>query len=108
MSSKKKFGFIIVFVILATTVLGCSMLFKDNKEDSKKVKEIKEPTSANVLMGSKEELKEEKVYQNGNFKLTFKVDKATDKINIEFSRKQKWNLLLIFGNKCKSFQRGCP
>ena len=33
---------------------------------------------------------------------------AIDKINIDFSRKQKWNLLLIFGNKCKSFQRGCP
>ena len=33
---------------------------------------------------------------------------AIDKINIDFSRKQKRNLLLIFGNKCKSFQRGCP
>lgn len=31
-----------------------------------------------------------------------------DKINIDFSRKQKWNLLLIFGNKCENFQEDCP
>ena len=88
MSSKKKFGFIIIFVILAITVLGCSKLFKDNKADKEKAKEIKEPISANVLMGSKEELKEEKVYQNGNFKLVFAVDKATDKINIFYGNKK--------------------
>ena len=88
MSSKKKFGFIVIFVILAITVLGCSKLFKDNKADKEKSKEIKEPISANVLMGSKEELKEEKVYQNGNFKLVFKVDKATDKINIFYGDKK--------------------
>ena len=73
-----------VLVLLSLLVVAYSMLFKKSKIKVSNTSKngIVEKKTIYSTMGVLQDLNDQILYQNGNFKLLFKVDRDTDKIYV--------------------------
>ncbi len=81
MNSKIRNTIIITFLLIVIIVLSVHLIPKKEKTVEEKPI-VKVPVDIHSEFGILQDLVDEILYQNSNFKITFKVDNASDKINI--------------------------